>query len=751
VASAVIYTPVANLTALAALTPTNGDYFELTDSTGAESSALITGVTVGLVGAPGLTFRLRYDAPPGIFTFLGYFANDSETRYLKLQGGTVTGNLEIGTTGSLTFEGSTANAFETTVAVVDPTADRTITLPNVTGTVVTTGDTGTVTSTMILDGTIVDGDVNASAAIAGTKISPNFGSQNVVTTGTSSAAALIPTGSSVPTNGVYLPSANNVAISTNGSGRLYVDATGLVGINQSSPGSALDVAGEIRIYPSSGAGNLRFGSGGVEKGKVSVDASSNYTVETAGSERLRIDSSGRLGLGTTSPDANSQLHVVGSSYQPLYINTTGTGGGGAAFLRSGTQALYVGTAGSSWLSGSSTADGLIRSEANLIFGIGNNERMRIDSSGRVGIGTTSPATPLHVEVSRTSSTNAVALTFSDNVTGTQTNGVYKAIRSTSNNSASVSEIRFLETDGTNNNTGIAFATQSTGGGLTERGRWDNSGRLLVGTSTAQGTSIVQVCGNSTASTDPGDLRIIRGLGVSSIGANVGAALGYIRFGTFEGAVGATIEAQSDATWSSTSDTPGRLVFSTTADGASSPTERMRISNNGILDTFSSVSSTFLPRSTQGANTSNQLIQGCYGAANTQTGTVSFIVYTNGNVQNTNNSYGQISDVKLKENIVDAGSQWSDLKAVRVRNFNFKEGQTHRQIGVIAQELEEVSPGLVYETPDRDEDGNETGEVTKGVNYSVLYMKAVKALQEAMERIEQLESEMAEVKAQLQAS
>jgi hypothetical protein len=706
-------------------------------------------VTVGLVGAPGLTFRLRYDAPPGIFTFLGYFANDSETRYLKLQGGTVTGNLEIGTTGSLTFEGSTANAFETTVAVVDPTADRTITLPNVTGTVVTTGDTGTVTSTMILDGTIVDGDVNASAAIAGTKISPNFGSQNVVTTGTSSAAALIPTGSSVPTNGVYLPSANNVAISTNGSGRLYVDATGLVGINQSSPGSALDVAGEIRIYPSSGAGNLRFGSGGVEKGKVSVDASSNYTVETAGSERLRIDSSGRLGLGTTSPDANSQLHVVGSSYQPLYINTTGTGGGGAAFLRSGTQALYVGTAGSSWLSGSSTADGLIRSEANLIFGIGNNERMRIDSSGRVGIGTTSPSRLLHL--SSADSTSFSSADFD------QTYNFLRIVNTTNDRAAGIyfgigtnGEAAITAAETTDGETALVFGTRG-GGARSERARLDHAGRLLVGTSTAQGTSIVQVCGNSTASTDPGDLRIIRGLGVSSIGANVGAALGYIRFGTFEGAVGATIEAQSDATWSSTSDTPGRLVFSTTADGASSPTERMRISNNGILDTFSSVSSTFLPRSTQGANTSNQLIQGCYGAANTQTGTVSFIVYTNGNVQNTNNSYGQISDVKLKENIVDAGSQWSDLKAVRVRNFNFKEGQTHRQIGVIAQELEEVSPGLVYETPDRDEDGNETGEVTKGVNYSVLYMKAVKALQEAMERIEQLESEMAEVKAQLQAS
>ena len=89
---------------------------------------------------------------------------------LAKAGGVITGALEIGAAGSLVFEGSTANDFETTLAVVDPTADRTITLPNVTGTVVTTGDTGTVTSTMILDGTIVNADVNASAAITGTKI-----------------------------------------------------------------------------------------------------------------------------------------------------------------------------------------------------------------------------------------------------------------------------------------------------------------------------------------------------------------------------------------------------------------------------------------------------------------------------------------------------------------------------------------------------------------------------------------------------
>jgi len=89
---------------------------------------------------------------------------------LAIAGGTMTGNLEIGTTGSLSFEGSTANTFETTIAVVDPTADRTITLPNITGTVVTTGDTGTVTSAMLLDGTIVDADINASAEIAVSKL-----------------------------------------------------------------------------------------------------------------------------------------------------------------------------------------------------------------------------------------------------------------------------------------------------------------------------------------------------------------------------------------------------------------------------------------------------------------------------------------------------------------------------------------------------------------------------------------------------
>lgn len=62
-------------------------------------------------------------------------SSTAASTYLALAGGTVTGALEIGTTGSLVFEGSTADGNETTLAVTDPTTDRTITLPNATGTV----------------------------------------------------------------------------------------------------------------------------------------------------------------------------------------------------------------------------------------------------------------------------------------------------------------------------------------------------------------------------------------------------------------------------------------------------------------------------------------------------------------------------------------------------------------------------------------------------------------------------------------
>ena len=114
------------------------------------------------------------------FTQNLFVTQEVNGRYLSTLGGTMTGNLNLGEDADLVYEGATANDFETRFTVVDPTADRVITFPNVTGTVVTSGDAGTVTGTMlanstitsgdIVDGTIVNADINASADIAGTKL-----------------------------------------------------------------------------------------------------------------------------------------------------------------------------------------------------------------------------------------------------------------------------------------------------------------------------------------------------------------------------------------------------------------------------------------------------------------------------------------------------------------------------------------------------------------------------------------------------
>jgi hypothetical protein len=144
------------------------------------------------------------------------------------------------------------------------------------------------------------------------------------------------------------------------------------------------------------------------------------------------------------------------------------------------------------------------------------------------------------------------------------------------------------------------------------------------------------------------------------------------------------------------------------------------------------------------DSSSEFIE-CRGAANTR-----FVVQSNGNCANTTGTYGAISDVKLKQDIVDASSQWADIKALKFKKYRLKADVATNSaaptlMGLVAQEVEALSPGLVEERPDLDEDKNDLGTVTKTVKYSIVYMKAVKALQEAMERIETLENEVALLK------
>ena len=122
------------------------------------------------------------------------------------------------------------------------------------------------------------------------------------------------------------------------------------------------------------------------------------------------------------------------------------------------------------------------------------------------------------------------------------------------------------------------------------------------------------------------------------------------------------------------------------------------------------------------------------------------VADSGNVTNSNNSYGAISDERLKENIVDASSQWDDIKALRIRKFNFKsltDPDKKPMLGVVAQEAELVCPNLVTSSVTLQEGVEQE---YKSFKYSILYMKAIKCLQEAQAKIETLETKVAALEA-----
>jgi hypothetical protein len=143
------------------------------------------------------------------------------------------------------------------------------------------------------------------------------------------------------------------------------------------------------------------------------------------------------------------------------------------------------------------------------------------------------------------------------------------------------------------------------------------------------------------------------------------------------------------------------------------------------------------------NTTNSTFKGI-AYYNVGAGAYKFIVQDSGNVQNVNNSYGAISDIKLKENITDATPKLAQLNQVRVVNYNLI-GDTNKQIGVVAQELEQVFPSIIDEEVDRDSEGNDLGTTTKSVKYSVFVPMLIKAIQEQQALITQLQADVAALK------
>jgi len=259
------------------------------------------------------------------FTQNLYVTQEVNGRYISALGGTMTGNLNFGEDVDIVFEGATDDAHETTITVADPTQDNTITFPNVTGNVVTTGDTGTVATGMIandavtmdklnsgvlptditvasaniVDGTIVNADVNAAAAIDGTKINPAFGSQNITTTGTAATGAHTVTG--------------NIVVSGTVDGRdVATDGTKLDGIE--SGATADQTAAEIRTLVDSATDSNVFTDAdhtkldGIETGATADQTASEIKTLIASSP---LDSSHLAANSvTTSEIADAELTTL---------------------------------------------------------------------------------------------------------------------------------------------------------------------------------------------------------------------------------------------------------------------------------------------------------------------------------------------------------------------------------------------------------------------------------------------------------
>ena len=353
-------------------------------------------------------------------------------------------------------------------------------------------------------------------------------------------------------------------------------------IFQSAPSSGADFFGVILAGADYINVGVNFPSGSAAVPSITFDsdldtgiynsAANNISITTGGTQRLVVDSRGRLGLGTSSP--GNLLHVE-SSFSGTLVkiknNAGSTSADTALEIESSTTAaktFLVKNAGTErfWVQGNGTA----------YF------------NGSVGIGTTSPAQALSVVGNIIADGSAASQYVASSKAG-----VTSTYLMTDANGGNI------QTDGA---WPIRFTINST-----ERARIDSSGRLLVGTSTARsvfdadvGTPRVQQEGASfgsaglllfsddNTSTASNYLAFGRARG-GSLGSttivNSGDTLGFVSFcgadGTGFNRQAARIDAFVDGTPGS-GDMPGRLVFSTTADGASSPTERMRIPNGGGL-------------------------------------------------------------------------------------------------------------------------------------------------------------------------
>lgn len=393
-----------------------------------------------------------------------------------------------------------------------------------------------------------------------------------------------------------------------------------------------------------------------------------------------------------------------------------------------------GSAGTPSYQGTDSDTGLWYPAANTVaLSTSGSERLRIDSSGNVGIGTsTITSSAGWVPKLVLSSTDAALIvkgsSGQENSFGTS-GGLY--IDCLGHSAATSNNIIFRNTS-----TNSSFSA-------VERMRIDSNGDVCVGT-----TSSVFPAANRGNITIGGSASSVLTLGTGTTNSTY---LYYDQTGkdfylVNTSSVGACIFYQSNAERMRIS-ALGFLKASNTGAyfSPSSPVHELRNTTDGYNVVYFIHGGTnpygpYMRFSAAAPNNTGNYYMYC-----DDTVAARFIIYANGNVVNTNGSYGAISDIKKKENIVDATPKLDDVMKLKVRNFNFKTNPDLKQIGFVAQELEEVFPSMVEDAAEMGDDGKPNGETSKTIKTTVLIPILVKAIQELKAELDSVKTELNQLK------